>query len=315
MTQSFWKLTAGYTGSWSSWDRHDIVSIGWDIGDIKKIQQNHQSTDAVKREVKSRLEDKYPDWSQRKINGTAGTILSFTGVRSDRSYKPGDVVVIFRRQRLRGESILYGVGELGQYEYKRWDVEEDNHPYQRKTNYLAKGPVRVNDLSEKFSDLPFRGTENEYKDADLELIDELVSEIREIIDSGGSVDFRERYFNYDALSESHVQQFINDYPSSLDDRLVEIDSEVELDSNNRADFVGTTQLGQTLAIETKVETASKTDIDQLLRYIALMEEQYDGPVHGILIAEDFRDETISYAQKKGIELAKFRMRPNFERVL
>lgn len=315
MGQSIWKLKTGSSDSWPSWKRHNIVSIGWDVGNPRNIQNKLGSQSEVKHEIKSRLEDKYPSWKKRKIDATAGTIRSFTSVREDRTYDPGDIVVILRKGQVRGESILYGVGELEYFEYKKWDVQEDEHPYQWKANYLATGPVRVSDLSEEFSNIQFRGTEQRYRAADRELIERLISDIEDAVDSRGRVDFRERYFDYDSLSESHLQRFIDDNPGNLDERLSEVDREVQLRPGERADFIGTTQLGDEIVIETKLETARTAHVDQLLRYIASKEEEAETTVQGMLVAEDFRDDTIEYARQHDIQLVQFRVSPTFQRLM
>lgn len=266
-----WKLQSGYHDCWPSWKRHDIVSVGWDIGDVQKIHERAESTSAAKQVIKERLDDKYgnrDDWSEGERNAAAGAIRSVAGIRgnTNRNFTKGDTVVILGKP-VRGESVVHGIAEIGEYVYDKYEVTEDDHPYQREATYHAKGPVRIKDLPEEFHDLQFRGTLQEYKDAGEATIDFLINAINRIVGEQGPVEPREQYFDYDIISESDLQKYIREHYSRVDDRIVDIKREHTFGDDTRVDHICMLEQGEILGIETKLETAAPEAVKQLVSYL------------------------------------------------
>lgn len=318
---NYWRIQSGNKECWPSWDRHDIISVGWDVGDVQKIQNRTENTSKTKQEIKDRLDDTFGDresWSKSERDSATGIIRSVAGIREDpnRNLTDGDEVVVLGKQ-IRGESILHGIAKIGDYVYDKYEVEEDDHPYQREATYRAKGPVRIQDLPREFHDLQFRGTLSEYKEANQEKVDRLVQAVKSIVSEKGPVEQRQKYFNSDAIAESDLQKYIRDRFSQVDQRIIDIEREHSFEDRSRVDHICTLKHGDILGIETKLETATPGAVAQLVGYLENLDTETgpDSAVYGLLIAEDFRDDTIQKAREEGIELARFRLGVNFERVL
>lgn len=317
----YWRLQSGYRECWPSWNRHHIISVGWDVGDVRRIQDRTGDTSQTKQEIKERLDDTFGDkesWSEEERNNAAGIIRSVAGIRgnSDRNMTKGDEVVVLGK-KIRGESVVHGVATLGDYRYDKYDVEEDDHPYQREAHYRAKGPVRIRDLPDQFQDLQFRGTLAKYEGADDETIERLVRSINAIVEEKGPIEPREQYFDYGLLDESALQKYIRDYPTAVDQRIVDVNREHSFEDDTRVDHLCTLELGDILGIEVKRETAPPAAVDQLSGYLdnIASEQDSDKEVFGLLVAEDFREDTIERARKEGIELSRYNLSVDFKHLL
>lgn len=304
-----WRLRSGYYECWPSWDQHDIVSIGWDVGSLRAITEQN-SSGQVKEEVDNRLDDEYnfaeEDGNHSRGNAS-GAIRTVAAVRPDRYFAPGDYVMVFGSQ-IHGEPIIHGVAKLQEYVGDKYDIEEDDsHAYQWEVEYLAKGPVLKHDLPERFDggalNLFLRPTLWQFDDATPEDIHELADEISAIIEEGGRAEISPDYFEYD---EGGIQRYIHHNYSEMGLGISDIKREQPMGDAGRADFYCETEDDEVLIIETKQNTAHPDAVNQLQNYLQAARAKEERSVAGLLLAPSFREDTVVRAQEAGIELQRFR---------
>jgi len=317
-----WRLRSGYLENWSDWKKYDIVSVGWDIGPIRgdvteenAITDNYNELSEAGSEVKERVTEKFFDDAEDNDPSNAyGTVRTVTATRRDRYFAPGDYVVVFGH-KIRGQPVIHGVAQLKEYVGSKFDIEKESHPYQWSANYIAKGPIRKHDLSEKFDggemDLFLRPTLWEFHDASADDIMELAEEINDLRESGKDISLSQSYFDY---KESDMQRYIGDHISKIRDDISHVTAEYWIDETNRADFYCELENSDILLIETKQKHATNDDLNQLLDYIDTYENEEGEKSEGLLIAPGFPEDTINKAQRNNINLQKFSPEAEFKMV-
>ena len=212
-----WKIRAGTSGRyWNSWNNNNIISVGWDVGNLKDLDWD---------ETKTRIEKEYPD---KNTSMVTGKIRSFAGVREtdDDNISTGDYIVVL------GEGTVLGVAKVGEYKYVPEGIpERDSHTYQRDVNYLFKGPVRVRDLPSCYHQggeysLHLPSTLMKFPSANEEIIENLIEELSnaEPVESNSNffMDFSETSLqeyienNYDELGEN-ITEFEREYSTAVGD--------------------------------------------------------------------------------------------------
>lgn len=135
---SEWLIRAGKDGELvDEWLRKEIITIGWDIGDLT-------DKDPGWDEAKAEIVESY---SPNDPGRVTGRVRSFTGIRGDDSQNlmPGDEVIVL------GDASVVHVAEVGEYRYvKKGLAKEPSHTYWRTVDVLQLGPVELSDLPERF---------------------------------------------------------------------------------------------------------------------------------------------------------------------
>lgn len=282
MDRKAWKIRAGRDGDyWPIWKDKNVISVGWDIGNIKEKGYDWDET-------KQRIEKKYPN----KPSGRAtGSLRSFIGVRDNdsKNMEEGDFVVI------KGPSVVYGVAKVGEFEYLDESLIH-TQAYIRDVDFLFKeeGGIRTRDLPEKFqkggeAPLYLRSTLSRYrmeKDEGKEIVDEdTIQELVENLEELDPISVRETDILTDFTEESLQRYIANNY-EKLDENITEIIREYETSAGD-ADFYCETKDGKIKVIETKTGTAKHKAVAQLMSYMNAIRQDSGKDVSGLLIAEGF----------------------------
>lgn len=292
-----WKIRAGRSGKyWESWKKNSIITIGWDVGDLRDLNWE---------ETKEILEEKYPDSSP---GITAGQMRTVAGVREEdeKNVKVGDIVVVL------GEATVLGIANVvGEYKYVKDGIEENKtHTYQRYVEYLFEGPVRIRDLPERFRlggeySLHLVSTINEFGNASEEVINELLEILKELEKVSGEETFIE-------FSEGSLQDYIERNYKELNEDIVELEGEYPTPVGN-ADFRCETKNGEILVIETKIGTANDSAVGQILGYMNAIRQDLKGQkVRGLIIAEGFTERVKSAVKSDDLRIKKFYAKLEFQ---
>lgn len=308
-----WRLRSGYLENWPDWAKHDIVSVGWNIGRIRRdvteeraISDEYETLEEVGDRVEELIKGKFfEEDGESDPSNAYGTVKTVTATRRDRYFSPDDFVIVFGHQ-IRGQPVIHGVARLKEYVGKKFEIKKESHPYQWKVKYLAKGPIRKHDLSERFDggplDLFLQSTLWEFHDATVQDVYKLATEINNLIDQGKQISLSQSYFNY---KEIDMQRYIGDNISDLREGISKTVPKYWINGENRADFYCELEDSGVLIIETKQEHATPDNIEQLLGYMQEYKHKEDREVEALLIASGFLKETISLAQINEITLRRF----------
>ncbi|MFD1513449.1 endonuclease NucS domain-containing protein [Halomarina rubra] len=311
-TPKVWRLRSGYLENWPDWKDHDIVSVGWDIGAIRgdvsdepAISDGCDSLDEVESEVNRLIEERYADDEDDDVSLAYGAVKTVTATRSDRYFAPGDYVIVFGH-KIRGQPVIHGVARLKEYVGNKHPISKESHPYQWEVEYLAKGPVRKHDLSEKFDggslNLFLRPTLWRFRDAKEEDVKELAREIGDLVGEKKDISLSQSYFDY---KEIDMQRYLGDNINLLPYDIQKTTPEFCIDDDNRADFYCELTDGETLIVETKQHHATTDNLDQLNGYIEAHRKETGKDAQGCLIAPGFVQETIDKADNHDILCLRF----------
>jgi Holliday junction resolvase-like predicted endonuclease len=285
----YWKIRAGSGGEhWDSWKREQIITVGWDVGDLEKLTWD---------ETRDRINEKY---SEKNPGYATGIIRRFAGVEVD-GMKEGDLVIIL------GSSTVLDLAEVGEYEYHSSGIpSQESHTYWRHVKFQDLGPKNMRDLPEKFQmyndySLHLPGTLSLF-DVEEEVITELVEALKE----AAPVDLKEGLLSFD---EDAVQQYIESNYKDIDSDLNSIRREYHTRVGD-ADFLATEKEGK-VVIEVKVGTAQDNAVGQLLGYMNAVRKEKKEKVRGILVAEGFTERVKEAVESDNITLVKFKARLDF----
>lgn len=296
----YWLIRAGKGGElWEDWSERDIITIGWDIGDLREEEWD-------RKETKDRIISEH---SAKDAGKTTGMVRSFVGVRSSDvdNLKPGDKAIVL------GNASVVGLGEVGNYRYEGEGLPDNpSHTYWRDLDYDFKGPIRISDLSRKFHQggdfslhlVPTLKSYNPDTDEDYEsVLDELLDELKE----AEPIPEEQTYIDF---NEAALQSYIDNHIQEIDSEITEVTREYKTPAG-RADFYCQSGNGRIIIIETKIGTAKHSAVSQLQSYMNSVRNELEKPVSGILIAESFGNKTRFAAQSDDIELLRFQTKLEF----
>jgi len=285
----YWKIRAGRGGEyWETWKRLKIISVGWDVGDLKKLNWD---------ETKEKIERL---WGEKSPGSTAGVIRRFAGLEENGMEK-GDIAIIL------GSATVLDIAEIGDFEYHRGGLpENESHAYWRHVKFYDIGPVRLRDLPEKFQmyqdfSLHLPGTLSLF-DVEDEIIDDLIEAMKKAV----PVELEEGLLSFD---EDAVQQYIERNFRDIDPSLISIEREYRT-KVGYADFLAKDKNGK-VVIEVKVGTAQDSAVGQLLGYMNSIRKEDKEKVRGILVAEGFTDRVKLAVESDDITLIKFKAKLDF----
>lgn len=292
-----WLLHAGRGGEyWDEWEEREVVSIGWDVGDLRELS---------KSETKTLIEKRYSE----DPGLTAGRIRRFAGVKKG-GMEAGDVVIIL------GKAAIEAVAEVGPYEYHEEGLAvERSHTYWRPVeNYRwSDGPVRLRDLPQEFQ----QGEEHaifaiptlqRYK-ASADAVDRLVEFLQQA-EPEPPTDFPF------PIEEADLQEYLMDHINVLPYDIRDFEREYRT-SVGDADFLCWLEGGGLLVVETKIHRAGRRPIGQVLAYVGAIEEEEiaeDVSVHGAVVAPSFSPKAQAGAKASGVDLVSVDIDVQAERV-
>lgn len=302
MERKTWKIRAGRDGKyWPIWKDEKIISVGWDIGNVKEKDYDWNET-------KELIERKYPN---KDSTNAARCIRTIAGMRDDDKHdmEKGDIIVI------RGPSVVYGVAKVGKFEYREEPITKNStQVYIRNIDFLFvdEGPIIMRDLSDKFrqggkATLHLRGTLTRYREKDdgdkhfvsEETIDQLLNELE---DSEPIPEERDMLTDF---NEDSLQEYIANNFEKLDENIESIESE-HPNVAGKADFYCETKNGKIKVIETKMGTAKHKAVSQLMSYMNGIREEENKEVSGILIAEGFGQKARYASKSDNIKLKRWK---------
>lgn len=282
----YWRIRAGSGGRyWDTWKREKIMTVGWDVGDLEKLDWEETS-----EEIEKRYDEGHP-------GGATGIVRRFAGIESD-GIKEGDLAIIL------GSGTVLDLAEVGEFEYNPDGIpEHEGHAYWRRVKFHDLGPKRIRDLPEKFQ------MYNEYSlhspktlslfDVEEKVIDELIEALKE----AAPVDLEEGLLSFD---EDAVQRYIKKNFKDINTNFISIEREYQT-KVGYADFLAREKEGY-VVIEVKVGTAQDSAVGQLLGYMNSIRKEKEGKVRGILVAEGFTDRVKEAFKSDDVTLAEYKAR-------
>jgi len=277
---------------WDTWKNENIISVGWDIGDVTSLDWD---------EARDLIQDVY-DSSPGYV---VGVLFRFAGLYEEEEMKEGDIAIVL------GSGTILDIAKIGEYEYNPKGLpESEGHTYWRHVSYFGFGPVRIRDLPDDFQQggdfsIHLPSTLRLYN-VDVEVFDELISAIEE----SEPVELAEGLLDF---SEDAIQQYLVFNFKDMDKRLISVEREYST-SVGFVDLFGKDAEDNFVIIEVKIGTANDSSVGQLIGYMNAIRSKEKKKVRGILVAEDFTERVKEAVKSDDIKLVEFKTKLEFNSI-
>lgn len=288
---TFWLIKSGKPDMWNYWVDEQVISVGWDVG-----PHAEEPWSDLRRWIMDKF-DKNKNWAGNAV----GSIKTLAGNHWDSSQQmdSGDIAIIIGTQSVYGYSVVRGVVEIGDYDFKPDGIAPSgDHTYTREIEEWLygnsspeatdEGPIPKTRLDDQFQQggersLHIASTVKRSKFHDTETLEMLVEQLQ----TAEAVE--EPEYNLKVNSERAVEEYLLENIDRLDDQIdgENIQQQQFLTEDSRVDLYCYYKDGsEPVVVEIKKGEAGENAYNQLSRYLDT-EREDEKKVRGLLVAESF----------------------------